>query len=113
MVNFAGSSFTQVHRMRKAGRIALSLLVGITGAEVLSSAILIGLGTPASLAFAPTSWFSRLIDPITLVFGVGFFWLTFWLLRRLWPQPMPSIKATESSHPARQKSVTDRDRRRG
>jgi hypothetical protein len=107
------SSFIfQDQRVRKVGRIALSLLVGVIGAEVLSSAILIGLGTPASLAFAPTSWLSRLIDPVTLVFGVSVFWLAFWLLRRLRPQPLPSIKATENSHPAQHKSVTDRDRRR-
>jgi len=98
--------------MRKIGRITLSLFVAIVGAEVLSTAILIGLGAPASIAFAPTSWILRLTDPITLVFGVGFFWLSLRLMRRLWPQPRPSIKVTESSHPARHKSAADRDRQR-
>jgi hypothetical protein len=105
--------------MRKAAKIGLCLLIGIVGAEIMSSAILIGLGVSASLAFDPLAMSLRLTDltdPITLVFGAvifGLCWICFFRAKAVAkPKSLVPLGRTDSFSSKASRSVRDKQGQR-
>jgi hypothetical protein len=98
--------------MGKAAKIGLCVLIGIVGAEILSSAILIGLGVPASMVFDPLAMSLKLTDPITLVFGVVFFglgWICFFRTKAVAkPKILVQLGRTDSFSSKPSKSIRDK-----
>jgi hypothetical protein len=91
--------------VRKAVKIGLCVLIGIAGAELASSVMLISLGVPASSAFSRAAWSGRLTDPIALVFAAGFYALGWVCLSRVrvFTRQRERLLPTHSFHSERDK----------
>jgi hypothetical protein len=84
--------------MKKGIRIGICILIGVVGAEMVSSFILIGLGMPGPAAFTPEGWLARLTDPFTLVLAAFLSGFAFLLSKRFALQKRSSITVAQKFH---------------
>jgi hypothetical protein len=100
--------------MQKVAKFGLCLLIGVVGAEITSSVILMSLGVPAPSAFGLASWSARLTDPIAWVFAAAFFSFGWVCISRIraFTAPRHRIQATHGFRSGPDRSVADRQNAR-